>query len=69
MYSHKVSRSSRIALRTLIANEPGFIALRRVKAARSDGLNSGYALATNNMNRVGSCGEGYLMMNLLWGYK
>ena len=38
-------------------------------AARSGGLNSGYALATNNINMVGSCGEGYLMINLLWGYK
>ena len=36
-------------------------------AAFSGSLNFGYALANNNKNTVGSCGEGYLMMNLLLG--
>ena len=43
-------------------------AVKRAMAAFSGSLNFGYALANSNKNMVGSCGEGYLMMNLLLGY-
>ena len=49
-----------------VARLPAFT---RSMAATSWGLNIGYALATNNMNMVGSCGDGYLMINLFWGYR
>jgi hypothetical protein len=45
-----------------------FAAFMRASADTNCGRNDGYDLASNNMIMVGSCGEGYFMMNLLWGY-